>query len=166
MLIPSVPASILPASGSLGAASGNPVEAARAWLRDHADAFGMSVAAVDGLRLVSSQKLAQSDARAVLLRQDFGGVAPALGGLVTVGVADGAIAYVSSSLVREVAGLGGDVTAFLTPEVAEQVRRRAGERAGATGPAADRPGSDPSRPGSSSDGTGPRAVGWSDSPAS
>ena len=37
--------------------------------------------------------------------------------------------FVSSSLVREVAGLGGDVTAFLTPEVAEQVRRRAAERA-------------------------------------
>ena len=39
--------------------------------------------------------------------------------------------YVSSSLVREVAGLGGDVTAFLTPEVAEQVVRRAGERSAA-----------------------------------
>jgi pantetheine-phosphate adenylyltransferase len=36
--------------------------------------------------------------------------------------------FVSSSLVREVAGLGGDVDAFLTPEVAEQVRRRARER--------------------------------------
>ena len=36
--------------------------------------------------------------------------------------------YVSSSLVREVAGLGGDVTAFLTPSVAERVRERAQER--------------------------------------
>jgi pantetheine-phosphate adenylyltransferase len=36
--------------------------------------------------------------------------------------------YVSSSLVREVAGLGGDVSAFLTPAVAEHVRHRAGER--------------------------------------
>jgi pantetheine-phosphate adenylyltransferase len=36
--------------------------------------------------------------------------------------------FVSSSLVREVAGLGGDVAAFLPPTVAEQVRRRAGER--------------------------------------
>ncbi|WP_375422837.1 pantetheine-phosphate adenylyltransferase [uncultured Friedmanniella sp.] len=38
--------------------------------------------------------------------------------------------FVSSSLVREVAGLGGDVAPFLTPAVAEQVRRRAVERAG------------------------------------
>lgn len=36
--------------------------------------------------------------------------------------------FVSSSLVREVAGLGGDVAPFLTPAVAEQVRRRAAER--------------------------------------
>ncbi|MCW2739004.1 M36 family metallopeptidase [Nocardioides sp.] len=94
------PASILPASGSLGPAPGAPVDAARAWMRDHADVFGMSASDVDALVLVSSQKLAQSDARAVLLRQDFGGVAPALGGLVTIGVADGRVAYVSSSLAR------------------------------------------------------------------
>ena len=36
--------------------------------------------------------------------------------------------FVSSSLVREVAGLGGDVTAFLTPAVAERVQARAVER--------------------------------------
>lgn len=36
--------------------------------------------------------------------------------------------YVSSSLVREVAALGGDVADFLTPVVAEHVRRRAGVR--------------------------------------
>lgn len=36
--------------------------------------------------------------------------------------------FVSSSRVREVAGLGGDVTPFLTPAVAERVRRRAQQR--------------------------------------
>jgi pantetheine-phosphate adenylyltransferase len=36
--------------------------------------------------------------------------------------------FVSSSLVREVAGLGGDVSAFLTPAVAERVKARAAER--------------------------------------
>ena len=106
------PASILPASGSLGAATGDPDVAARAWLRDHAGLFGMSAAAVDGLELVSSQKLAQSPARAVLFRQDFGGVAPALGGLVTVGVADGKVAYVSSSLARTTSAMPA---AALTP---------------------------------------------------
>ena len=38
-------------------------------------------------------------------------------------------AFVSSSLVREVAGLGGDVTPFLTPPVADAVACRAAERA-------------------------------------
>ena len=36
--------------------------------------------------------------------------------------------FVSSSLVREVAGLGGDVDAFLAPAVAQRVRQRARER--------------------------------------
>ena len=106
------PASILPAGGSLGAAAGAPVDAARGWLRDHAGAFGMSASDVDGLVLVNAQKLAQSDARAVLFRQDFGGVAPALGGLVTVGVADGKVAYVSSSLARTTSAMPA---ATLTP---------------------------------------------------
>ena len=52
-----------------------------------------------------------------------------LTGVDTVFVATApAWSFVSSSLVREVAGLGGDVSAFLTPAVAEHVRRRAGER--------------------------------------
>ena len=106
------PASILPADGSLGAAPGAPAEAARGWLREHADLFALSAADVDDLVLVSSQKLAQSDARAVLLRQDFDGIAPALGGLVTVGVADGKVAYVSSSLARTTGTLPA---ATLTP---------------------------------------------------
>lgn len=36
--------------------------------------------------------------------------------------------FVSSSLVREVAGMGGDVTPFLTPAVAARVRHRAQQR--------------------------------------
>ena len=52
-----------------------------------------------------------------------------LSGVDTVFVASAPTwSYVSSSLVREVAGLGGDVSAFLTPAVAEHVRRRAAER--------------------------------------
>ena len=94
------PASILPADGVLAtASSSSPVEAARDWLRDNAAAFGLSTAQVDALELVSSQKLAQSPARAVLFRQRFGDLASALDGMVTVGVARGTIAYASSSLV-------------------------------------------------------------------
>lgn len=94
------PASILPADGSLGAAPGDAAPAARAWLRDHAAAFGLSTAQVDGLELVNDQELAGTRARAVLLRQQYDGLPAAAGGLVTVGVADGQVRYVSSSLAR------------------------------------------------------------------
>ena len=60
------PASLLPASGSLGTAPGTPVAAARAWLREHASVFGWSATDVDSLVLVNAQKLARSEARAVL----------------------------------------------------------------------------------------------------
>lgn len=95
------PASLLPADGSLGrASSSDPAVAARSWLRTHAAAFGLTTAKVDALELVNVQRLAQSNARAVLFRQRFGSLTPALGSMVTVGVADGQIAYVSSSITK------------------------------------------------------------------
>ena len=94
------PASISPATGNLGSASGDAATAARAWLTSHAAVFGLSAAQMKGLTLVNNQLLAGSPARAVLFRQNFGGPAPALGSQVTVGVGNGAIQYVSSSLVR------------------------------------------------------------------
>jgi extracellular elastinolytic metalloproteinase len=95
------PSSILPADGSLGrAASRDPEGAARAWLRQHAAAFGLSATAMSGLELVNVQRLAGSGATAVLLRQRFGTLTPALASMVTVGIADGQVAYVSSSLTR------------------------------------------------------------------
>lgn len=106
------PASILPADGSLGRASGSPVAAARAWLRAHASLFGLTPAAMDDLELVNEQRFAGSPARAVLLRQRYGDLTPARGGLVTVGVANGEIAYVSSSLARTDAA---PLAATLTP---------------------------------------------------
>lgn len=94
------PASLLPADGVLApATSSDPVVAARAWLRDNAAVFGLTAGAVDGLELVNDQQLAQSDAHAVLFRQRFGDLTPALGSMVTVGVANGEIAYASSSIV-------------------------------------------------------------------
>jgi pantetheine-phosphate adenylyltransferase len=38
--------------------------------------------------------------------------------------------YVSSTLIREIASLGGDITAFLPPQIAEQIRSRVAEREG------------------------------------
>ncbi|WP_229076920.1 hypothetical protein, partial [Actinoplanes sp. DH11] len=59
--------------------------------------FGLTSAQVSDLELVSSQPFASSSARAVLFRQRFGDLTPALASMVTVGVANGQIAYASSS---------------------------------------------------------------------
>ncbi|HEU5038665.1 MAG TPA: M36 family metallopeptidase [Nocardioides sp.] len=95
------PSSILPADGVLArATSADPVAAARSWLRSNAAVFGLTADQVDDLELVNAQKLAQSDARAVLFRQRFGDLTPALDSMVTVGVAHGEIAYASSSITK------------------------------------------------------------------
>ncbi len=94
------PSSILPADGVLARARPPIPWRRRAWLADHAAVFGLTRADVAGLELVNDQRLARSDAHAVLFRQRFGDLTPALGSMVTVGVARGEISYVSSSLAR------------------------------------------------------------------
>ncbi len=95
------PASLLPRDGVLArATSSDPGVAARRWLADNADVFGLTVAQVDELELVNEQELAYSPARAVLFRQNLGGLVPAVGSMVTVGVANGEIAYASSSISK------------------------------------------------------------------
>lgn len=110
------PSSILPADGVLArATSTDPVRAARAWLRAHAAVFGLTSPEVDGLEVVNDQRFAQSDAHAVLFRQRFGDLAPALDSMVTVGVARGEIAYVSSSITPLRGSTGTPPAATLSP---------------------------------------------------
>lgn len=110
------PASLLPAHGSLGrATSSKPATAARHWLSSHAAVFGLSAADVADLDVVNVQKFAQSKARAVLFRQKFGNLTPALDSMVTVGVARGKIAYVSSSITKTT---GTAPSPVLTPKAA------------------------------------------------
>lgn len=110
------PASLLPADGVLArATSSDPVKAARTWLSQNAAVFAMTSSEVARLKLVNSQKFAQSGARAVLFRQKFGNLTPALDSMVTVGVANGEIAYVSSSITKTT---GQPKTAALDPTVA------------------------------------------------
>lgn len=95
------PSSIAPINGSLGkATSSDAPTAAKSWLRSHAALFAMGSAQLGRLVLVNNQKLAGSSGRAVLFRQDFGGPAPAIDSMVTVGIGNGAVQYVSSSLAR------------------------------------------------------------------
>jgi extracellular elastinolytic metalloproteinase len=104
------PKSILPGDGVLAkATSSNPVTAARTWLSRNAAVFGLTPGQVAQLELVNSQAFAQSNARAVLFRQKFGDLRPALASMVTVGVANGEIAYASSSITRS-AGSVPDAT--------------------------------------------------------
>ncbi|MCW2794729.1 M36 family metallopeptidase [Nocardioides sp.] len=95
------PASILPVDGLLAkATSTNPVKAARSWLSANATVFGLTPTEVADLDLVNDQELAAGGGHAVLFRQRFGGLVPAIGSMVTVGVARGEIAYVSSSITK------------------------------------------------------------------
>ncbi|MDO9495652.1 MAG: M36 family metallopeptidase, partial [Nocardioides sp.] len=98
------PSSLLPADGVLArATSADPVKAARTWLSRNAAVFGLTPGQVADLELVSSQPFAMSSARAVLFRQRFGDLTPALASMVTVGVANGEIAYASSSISKTTA---------------------------------------------------------------
>ncbi|GGU16296.1 M36 family metallopeptidase [Nocardioides albus] len=95
------PTSLITSDGVLApAGSSDPVAAARGFLEDNAEVFGLSASRLDGLELVSDQKLAAGGGHAVLFRQAYDGLPAATEGLVTVGVADGDIAYVSSSLSK------------------------------------------------------------------
>ena len=95
------PSSILPVDGVLAkATSSNPATAARNYLVSNAAVFGLSAADMRGLELVNDQELAFDGGHAVFFRQRFGGLTPAIGSAVTVGVNNGEIAYVSSSLTK------------------------------------------------------------------
>jgi extracellular elastinolytic metalloproteinase len=107
------PSSLLPADGVLATATtSDPVTAARGWLRSNAAVFGLTPAKVDALEVVSSQPFAQSPARAVLFRQRFGTLTPALASMVTVGVSGRTIAYASSSIAK---ATGNPATPALSP---------------------------------------------------
>ncbi len=77
---------------------GDDVAAAREYLRRNAEGLGLSAAEVDRLELVNDGRLAASDAHAVLFAQRFGGLPAVGGGMVVVGVDDGRVASVASSL--------------------------------------------------------------------
>src|SRR5262245_29442842 len=92
------PGSLLARDGFLsGASSGTPAAIARNFVRAHRDLFRRSSADVDALELVNDAKLAGYDGHAVLLRQRFGALPAGHDGMITVGVAGGRVAYVSST---------------------------------------------------------------------
>ena len=77
--------------------SGSPEQQARSFIKANPALFKLSAASVDAMELVNEGITPNNPGRAVLLRQRFGELTPTHDGLVTVGVVDGKVYYVSSS---------------------------------------------------------------------
>ena len=77
--------------------AGDPATAARTFISRYRTLFRLSEEGVRNLQLVSVSPFANSRARAVIFNQTFGGIPAAVDGLITVGIRDGSVAYVSSS---------------------------------------------------------------------
>src|SRR5207253_9353627 len=95
--------------------SSDPVTAARSFISSNKTLFRLSDQGVSNLELLNDSKMAGYDGHAVLFRQTFGGLPATQDGLISVGVVDGKVAYVSSSS----AGDGNvPVAAALAPQTA------------------------------------------------
>jgi extracellular elastinolytic metalloproteinase len=102
----------------------DPVAAARAYVARNLDLFGLTAEAADALEVVSVNRL--GGGAAVLLRQRFGDLVAGHDGLLSVGVRDGAVYFVTSSLARTTEE---PAAATLSPA---QALRSAAEEAGAS----------------------------------
>ncbi|MDQ3956783.1 MAG: M36 family metallopeptidase [Actinomycetota bacterium] len=77
--------------------TGDPGDAARRWVAEHAELFRLTEAGLENLELINVIPL-DNGAHVVLFRQTFGGIPAAQDGLITLGIAPGGkLAYVSSS---------------------------------------------------------------------
>ncbi len=121
------PATLLSTSEAL--ASGlpaGPVAAAREYVATHRAQLGITDRAAESLEVLTTAPL--GDASVVILRQRFGDLAAGYDGLLTLGIRDGAVWYVGSSLARDAQA---PAPATLTKADAE---RRAAEDAGIADP--------------------------------
>ncbi|MGN9841157.1 M36 family metallopeptidase [Nonomuraea sp. H19] len=76
----------------------DPEQAARAYLKNNESVFGLPAAAVDALERVAVNPIGAG--HAVLLRQRFGDLPAGVDGLVAIGVVDGTVRHVTSTLSR------------------------------------------------------------------
>ncbi|MBA2240009.1 MAG: hypothetical protein H0W09_01995 [Solirubrobacterales bacterium] len=110
------PASLINDEGYLATGLGaDEVAAARSFVEDNRELFRLSAGSAGGLELVSDSPMAAGSGHAVILRQRAGELPMTLDGLISVGVVDGRVAYVSSSAVGE-GSLSGDQT--ISPDAA------------------------------------------------
>jgi len=105
----------------------NDVVAAREYLSENRELLGLSADELAHLELVNAPSI--GDGSAVLFRQVFGGLEAARDGLVAVGVVDGKVAFLSSSLTTDTRLTNSVV---LSPEDAVRAAAQAaGQPAGA-----------------------------------
>ncbi len=91
------PRSLTKARGAIASGlAADPVRAARQWIADNRDLLG-----IDASRLTLVRSAPVGAGSAVMLRQTFGSLPIGRDGLIVVGVADGRVAYVSSSLAAD-----------------------------------------------------------------
>ncbi|GAA3444088.1 M36 family metallopeptidase [Planomonospora venezuelensis] len=95
---PAVVTGSAPLAEGLGA---DPEQAARAYLKANENLFGLDAAAVDALEKVAANPV--GGGHAVLLRQKFGDLPAGVDGQVVLGVRDGAVLHVTSTLSRSTA---------------------------------------------------------------
>src|SRR5260370_1308790 len=110
------PQSLIKYDGSLASGlSGDPVAAALSWIRANAALFRLSDQGVNNLELLNDSPIIGTTAHAVLFRQRFGNLPATQDGLITIGIKDGTVYYVSSSAAGD-----GNVpaTAALGPQTA------------------------------------------------
>jgi extracellular elastinolytic metalloproteinase len=104
----------------------DPVAAAKAYVAGNLEVLGITSAAAESLEVLTTQKLGEGSI--VLLRQKFGDLEAGRDGLLSVGLRDGKVWYVSSSLARDAAA---PQPATLTAADAERI---AAENAGIANP--------------------------------
>lgn len=104
----------------------DPAAAARAYVAANRDVLGLTASGADALEQLTVAPM--GDGATVLFRQRFGELPAAVDGVLAVGVRDGAVWHVSSSLARDG---GAPAPATLT---AEQAQRAAAADAGLTDP--------------------------------
>ncbi|GII90846.1 M36 family metallopeptidase [Sinosporangium siamense] len=115
---PAVITGAAPLAEGLGA---DPEAAARAYLKASEQLFGLPAAAVDALEKVAVNPIGQG--HAVMLRQRFGDLPAGHDGTVTLGVVDGKIIHVTSTLSRET---GAPPAARITEQRALEIAARDG----------------------------------------
>jgi hypothetical protein len=106
---PAVVTAATPLAEGLGA---DPEKAARTYLKANEALFGLSAESVDALEKVAVNPLGQG--HAVLLRQRFGGLPAGVDGQVALGITDGKVIHVTSTLAR------GDAAAPPAAVITEQ----------------------------------------------